>query len=533
MKIIVFQNVLLSGGLYVSVSGSRWGCEQGDICGKGIGHQEEFYGCSDIAISSPSAYTSYLPLVAKPLQYIIANYSVLNEDKLNKQPDKLNDVAVDIVLSEFVEGRKEEEPIRIETPKLKHKHEPHAGKTVKQMEHVPISNANKELAKQLQKITVDTILNYYKRKGQLMIDGDRMCIAIGRFRDNPIIQEWCSRGCPGLSMDCPVKMCSCQRNRRRQKAVQFVKLPHFQTELRDKVPMEMNNFLFNSDPFSRNRNTKQNNFIAINDKMPQEMNTILFNSDPNSGRIDTSDNERIPKKMNTVLFNTDHYSTKMDNPPIDLFTQNQFTDARRKPYPQAYMPNMHPVAVNRPPPLMPKIAKWPIPAEFSRFTRFPMKIKSKPVNIYSPRTHRERNLLRSPLVRRWKPFFHITQRRRRVLPQRRLNRYDSHPQPMKGVTFYASKPQYQVKVPPKTMFVISKASKPKHETQPILQQIPKGQVKTEALSRDKKYAPGPQVSPKSIVCSASTIFGHVKSMIKWCQKNCLFGFCPPSVCRCL
>ena len=423
-------------------------------------------------------------------------------------------------------------PKKIEPANLKHKHEPHVGNIVHKTENNPITNVNKELAQQLQKITVDTILNYYKRKGQLMIDGDRTCIATGRFRDNPIIQEWCSRECPGLSMDCPEKMCSCQSNRRRQKAVQFVKLPNFKTELRDKVPMEMNNFLFNSDPFSRNRNTKQNNFIAINDKMPQEMNTILFNSAPNSARIDTNvkrifDNERIPKKMNTVLFNTDHYSTKMDNAHIELFTRNQFTEAGRKPYSQAFMPNIYPGAVNRPPPRMPKIAKWPIPAEFSRFTRFPMKIKSKPMNIYSPRTHRERNFLHSPLVRRWKPFL------RRVLPQRRVNRYDSHPQPMKGVTFYASKPQYQVKVPPKTMFVISKASKPKHEIQPILQQIPERQVKTEALSRDKKYAPGPQVSPKSIVCSASTIFGHVKSMIKWCQKNCLFGFCPPSVCRCL
>ena len=466
-----------------AVPGSRWGCE-GEICGKGIGPQEEFYGCSDIAIASPSSYTSYLHLVTLPTEYKSVNYSVLNDDKHTKHSPE---GSINVILSEFAEERKGPLPKRIpptvfqiqsDVPQNINTHKVH-----KQPQKVLTPNTKTDIAKHVQRITVETILNYYKRKGKIVIDANGKCIATGRFRRNPIIQEWCTRGCPGLSMSCPPKICSCKTNKVHTNTIPFVDLSKYRSDLQHKVPFEMNNMLLNSDAFSTRHGEKPND----------EFNGRAYHF------------SKYPTKRHPV------YSEDRAPVPVPIIVQN-----RRVPFSASNI-------------------KVPMPAlaEMGQYKRFPIQLNSGSRMHNTLGGGKKRLKVRNSFIRTTGPRSSI----RRIMPRFRSghrltsNRYVTISPVMNGLSFYSAESIRKAEIPAKSSFRFPEAAQPKKSTG--LQQASKVFRNIPHTSSDTKYPPRIQVAPKSIVCSASTIFGHVKSMIDWCQKNCSFGFCPPAVCKCL
>ena len=239
-------------GLYFVISASRWGCEA-DVCGKGQGPQEEFYGCSDIAIAPPNQYTTYLHLVTPPTESSPVAYDVpsTNYDHMHD-----HDAHMKVVIKEIHEPGNAEQPSRSKLPNLSFKRP--RTKVLARPNNMPEAKVfftaqrlsgrqavKHNLNNVLQRIMIDTYRKYDQRSDYKVnvLVSDRECLPTVRFSDNPIILEWCIRGCPGLNRECPPNMCSCKQNFKQNDEVliPFMDLALYKSELRNKVPFELTN----------------------------------------------------------------------------------------------------------------------------------------------------------------------------------------------------------------------------------------------------------------------------------------------------
>ena len=469
------------------VLASRWGCED-DVCAIGRGPQEEFYGCSDFAVAPSYAYESYRSLVTLPSANIVSYHTV--DDLGNKDKHSAsNDRKVDIILSEFAETNGKQKQNRLpnsilpsQTKKLKPKVFFKFPKMVHENIHI---DPKKTVASELQRILVETILNYYKRNGKNVINKKGRCVSKGRFSRNPIIQEWCSRSCPGLSRGCPPKMCSCQRRKVSKETLPFVDLSKYRSELIDKVPFELSNMLTAS---------------KLHDKT-----MIDKKADSEYKRDDVSLSDNAIDRRKTA-FKRSRPSMRDPNFPL-----------RRKP---------------------PLVNFWkdaPFIAELGQYTRFPIITRSKPRIYMIKLGPTKRKRLQKPDFRRRTPPSAFVARVKTEFPLARSNRFFTRPPMVDGLTFFSALSPSQVEVSGKHSILSQDVIRSKQEIQPSLAQKSKQRnsapFKLET-TRDLNATPL-KVTPRNIVCSGSAIFRHMSSMIEWCQKNCSFGFCPSSVCKCL
>ena len=319
------------------------------------------------------------------------------------------------------------------------------------------------LADALQRIMVDTIMKYNKPNGKnvRVIVSDKECFPTARFSDNPIILEWCTRGCPGLNRDCPPNMCSCKPKftQNSEALMPFMDLVQYRSELMNKVPFELTNSFSSSKMYDN-----------------------LFGNNVNEGNLFGS-------------FGTDNRNLFRNSYSKHTELTNRFKNGQsdiwkiwnNNPY------NKRVTQHNE------EFIRFPIkPRSMSQIYKIPIRAFSRTSDSHAPDI--------KPAAR---------------FPLEMTNK----PPVVKGLTFFSNDKPHRSERP--SMFVQESAEK----------YIASPSVRRELipfrLTARREFLPNKsQVMPRKIRCSASTIFGHVSSMIKWCQKNCSFGFCPPSVCKC-
>lgn len=121
------------------------------------------------------------------------------------------------------------------------------------------------------------------------------------------------------------------------------------------------------------------------------------------------------------------------------------------------------------------------------------------------------------------------------LPLARSNRFFTRPPMVDGLTFFSALSPSKLAVSGKHSILSQDETQLKQEIQPSsTQKSSQRNIAPFKLQATRDLSTNPlKVTPRNIVCSGSVIFRHMSSMIEWCQKNCSFGFCPSSVCKCL
>ena len=489
------------------ISASRWGCE-GDLCGKGQGPQEEFYGCSDIAIAPPNQYTSYLPLITPPIESSPVAYGAPTTN--HNHADQYN-AQMQLEVRELHTPGIVEQPLRsklvgpsyaasiVEQPLRSNFVGPTSQRpnnlpeakvffTTKRLHDRPVTKNN--LNNALQRIMIDTYRKYDQPslKKVNTLGTDRECLPTARFSDNPIILEWCMRGCPGFNKDCPPNMCFCKPTFKQNNEVliPFMDLALYKSELRNKVPFELTNSFLGfkmQDGFVGN----SLNDIHFQRKFGINNENLIRNS--------------LPKHIENVHRFRNHKS--------DIW--NIWNN---KPYNRQVETRIEPI-------------------EFPIKPRPVSPIYKQPLRTSLPK---RRGIPPPKRISRTK----VPQRRR--LPLETIHTFVPKAPNANGLTLF-SKPR-RIKGPPlfkKTIIVDKYITSPtvRKEIVPAQKVVPapvqrKVRVVPFKLTSKRDFLPHEsiEVMPRKIRCAPSTVFGHVDSMIKWCQKNCSFGFCPPSVCKC-
>lgn len=248
---------------YLYFTGSRWGCDKAKVCGKGFGPQEEFYGCSDIAVDNVKAVIYNDPL---PRNDSSGNTLGLNDlglsqtdwgKRKNKQnghhgfqmPEGIPNAAENAStkthkvhkyllksMSRKNSARKDAKSLRAQrardvdiqklaglkenyvvyTPQRKRvqtKKSASAKRTVEQ----PVVNVNEPsesgvvmdaARKFLEDITFNAIIKYYSQGGSSQKDVS--CKATLRYDKNPIVQHYCGSACVQDKFKCPALLCTCR-----------------------------------------------------------------------------------------------------------------------------------------------------------------------------------------------------------------------------------------------------------------------------------------------------------------------------------
>ena len=343
----------------------------------------------------------------------------------------------------------------------------------------------------LQRIMLDAYRKYDQLSGHKVntLVSDRECLPTARFSDNPIILEWCIKGCPGLyNNECPPNMCSCKHNFKQNNEVliPFMDLALYKSELRNKVPFELTNSFSGLKMFDGLVGNSLTEGLLLGRFGTNSGNTIR-NSFPK--HIGGGNRFRNGKSDIWNIWKSSPYNKRVDT---------------RK-----------------------ELIRFPIKA------RSISQIHKQPARTYT--RHREFQtsdikskipLPKIPLPKT--PLPHIQ------LPLESIQRFVPKTPAVGGLTFFSK--QRGQKVPS----IFGGKNVAKYTSSPsVRREIGSARVQRKLhvvpfkLTAKREFLQNEsEVMPRKIRCTASTSFGHVNSMIKWCQKNCSFGFCPPSVCKC-
>ncbi|KAL4221734.1 hypothetical protein ACF0H5_019989 [Mactra antiquata] len=169
-------------------TGTRWGCDTDKTCGSGKGPQEEFYGCSDIAVSN-------VPSVVYNDPVINPEYGTVGLNDLGSASTRRDDVTQTPQLTQIWTRKRYNTQSASEMNQAK-----------KYTGYVSPSPTMTHFNEFLENITLNALINYYGHKWN-KIPGN--CSPIKRFSRNPIVHEYCRRICSPRITECPTNLCVC------------------------------------------------------------------------------------------------------------------------------------------------------------------------------------------------------------------------------------------------------------------------------------------------------------------------------------
>ncbi|XP_060566790.1 uncharacterized protein LOC132725634 [Ruditapes philippinarum] len=172
-------------------TGTRWGCDSNLICGKGIGPQEEFYGCSDISIQDVSK--------------IIYN----EPDLKTKSGEGQNHLGAFKKSHTVIWSIKPTVPANYQTSNLvkdtKVVIESHTRRTLSHRHNKHMAT----LRHFLEELTLNALFSYYGPKDKSKAFRCRPTV---KYEKNPIVNEFCIKVCSHDLTVCPDILCSCSQN---------------------------------------------------------------------------------------------------------------------------------------------------------------------------------------------------------------------------------------------------------------------------------------------------------------------------------
>ncbi|XP_045163950.2 uncharacterized protein LOC123528283 [Mercenaria mercenaria] len=174
-------------------TGTRWGCDQDLLCGKGKGPQEEFYGCSDISIEDVSRTIYHEPAPQtdrnKAKQGLIhlggtKTHTVIWSIEPTPEPSYRTSKYTDP--TEYVTETQTPSPLSI-------RHNKH----MSTLRHF------------LEELTLNALYSYYGKKENYQ---HFRCGPTKRYERNPIVNEFCRKVCSYDTSICPDILCACVKD---------------------------------------------------------------------------------------------------------------------------------------------------------------------------------------------------------------------------------------------------------------------------------------------------------------------------------